>query len=192
MWCRHSSVAKIWIILLLLRHRSVAINIATGLSPLWMLLVLHRRNSEAIVIGVTATLSKLCHYHDDVIKLKHFSRYQPFVRGIHRSSVSSPHTGQWRGAPMFSLICAWINGWVNNRKVGELRRRRAHYDITVMIVNDVTAASPRLSQHCEWCYRYIATALSTLWIMLLFHHYSTVAIVNVANASSPQLNRDCE
>ena len=23
--------------------------------------------------------------------------------------------GQWRGALMFSLICAWINGWVNNR-----------------------------------------------------------------------------
>ena len=22
---------------------------------------------------------------------------------------------QWRGALMFSLICAWINGWINNR-----------------------------------------------------------------------------
>ena len=25
--------------------------------------------------------------------------------------------GQWHGALMFSLICAWINGWVNNREV---------------------------------------------------------------------------
>ena len=33
---------------------------------------------------------------------------------------------------MFSLICAWINGWVNNREAGDLRRHRAHYDITVM------------------------------------------------------------
>ena len=33
---------------------------------------------------------------------------------------------------MFSLICVWINGWVNNRKVGDLRRHRAHYDVTVM------------------------------------------------------------
>ena len=24
-----------------------------------------------------------------------------------------PHKGQWRGALMFSLICAWINRWVN-------------------------------------------------------------------------------
>ena len=70
--------------------------------------------------------------HDDVIKWKHFPRYWPFARGIHRSPVNSPHTGQWRGALMFSLICVWINGWVNNREAGGLRRYRAHYDVTVM------------------------------------------------------------
>ena len=30
---------------------------------------------------------------------------------------------------MFSLVCAWINGWVNNREAADLRRRRAHYDV---------------------------------------------------------------
>ena len=49
--------------------------------------------------------------HDDVIKWKHDRRYWPFVRGIHRSPVNSPHKSQWRGALMFSLICAWINAW---------------------------------------------------------------------------------
>ena len=44
--------------------------------------------------------------HDDVIKWKHFPRYWPLVRGIHRSPVNSPHKGQWRGALMFSLTCA--------------------------------------------------------------------------------------
>ena len=34
---------------------------------------------------------------------------------------------------MFSLICVWINGWVNNREAGDLRRYRAHYDVTVVI-----------------------------------------------------------
>ena len=63
--------------------------------------------------------------HDDVIKWKHFPRYWPFLRGIHRSPVNSPHKGQWRGALMFTLICVWINGWVNNREVGDLRRLRA-------------------------------------------------------------------
>ena len=43
-----------------------------------------------------------------------------------------PHKGQRRGALMFSLICAWIYGWVNNREAGDLRRHHAQYDGTVM------------------------------------------------------------
>ena len=97
-------------------------------------------------------------FHDDVIKWKHFPRYWPFVRGIHRSPVNSPHKGQWRGALMFTLICAWINDWVNNRKAGDLKRRRAHYDVTVMLsdktgfhgkaaVAHVTGQTP-LSRNC--------------------------------------------
>ena len=70
--------------------------------------------------------------HDDVIKWKHLPLYWPFVRGIHRSPINSPHKSQWRGAFMFSLICAWINCWVNNRKASDLRRHRAHYDVTVI------------------------------------------------------------
>ena len=73
-------------------------------------------------------------HHDDVITWKHFPRYWPFVRGIHRSPVNSPHKGQWRGALMFSLNCVWINSWVNNREAGDLRRYRAHYDVIVIIV----------------------------------------------------------
>ena len=74
----------------------------------------------------------LSQHNDDVIKWKHFPRYRPFVRGIHRSPVNSPHKGQWRGALMFSLICTWINGWVNNGEAGDFIRHRAHYDVTVM------------------------------------------------------------
>ena len=70
---------------------------------------------------------------DDVIKWKRFPRNWPFVREIHRSPVNSPHKGQWRGALMLSLICVWINGWVNNREADDFRRYRAHYDVTVMI-----------------------------------------------------------
>ena len=55
--------------------------------------------------------------HDNLIKWKHF-----------------PHKCQWRGALMFSLICVWINDWVNNRESGNLRRYRAHYDVIVMCV----------------------------------------------------------
>ena len=84
---------------------------------------------------VTVLMIRIYHTntsHDDVIKLKHLPRYWPFVRWIHRSPVNSPHKGQWRGALMFSLICVWINGWVNNREAGDLKRYRAHCDVTAM------------------------------------------------------------
>ena len=71
--------------------------------------------------------------HDDVFKWKHFRRCRHFVRGIHRSPMKPPHKGQWRGALMVSLICAWLNAWVNNREVGDLRRHRAHYYVILMI-----------------------------------------------------------
>ena len=86
-------------------------------------------------------------HHDDVIKWKHFPRYWPFVRVIHRSPVKSPHKGQWRGALIFSLICAWINGWVNNREAGDLRRHRARYDVIVMVwLNWACTAHPATTQ----------------------------------------------
>ena len=55
--------------------------------------------------------------HDDVIKWKHLPRYWPFVRRIHRSPVNSPHRGQWRGASMFSLICA-LNKRLSKQSLG--------------------------------------------------------------------------
>ena len=39
--------------------------------------------------------------HDDVIKWKHFLCYWPFVWGIHRWPMNSPHKAQWRGALIF-------------------------------------------------------------------------------------------
>ena len=71
--------------------------------------------------------------HDDVIKTKDLPCYWPFVSRIHRSPVASPYRGEWRGTLIFSLICAWTNGCANNRDAGDLRRHRAHYDVTVMV-----------------------------------------------------------
>ena len=78
-------------------------------------------------------ITPLVFIHDDVIKWKHFPRYWAFLRGIRRSPVNSPHKGQGRGALVFSLICAWANGWANHRGAGDLWRRCAHYNVTVMI-----------------------------------------------------------
>ena len=82
--------------------------------------------------NIDRILTALHCIHDDVIKWKHLPRYWPFVRGIHRSPMNPPHTGQLREALMFSLICVWTNGWVNNREAGDLRRYHVHYDVTVI------------------------------------------------------------
>ena len=56
---------------------------------------------------------------------------------------NSSHKGQWRGALMLSLICARINGWVNNGEAGDLRRNHAHYDVTVMFLAGVIKSVSR-------------------------------------------------
>ena len=93
---------------------------------------IEKTNRQTIIHGKTQILATNKYSHDDVIKWKHFPRYWPFVREIYSSPVNSPHKGQRRGALMFSLICVWINGWVNTGEGGDLRRYRAHYDVTVM------------------------------------------------------------
>ena len=80
--------------------------------------------------------------HDVVIKWKPFPRHWPIVRGIHQSLVNSPHKGQWRGALVFSLICAWTNGWINHWDAGYLWRHRAHYDGTVIYRYFLADADP--------------------------------------------------
>ena len=104
--------------------------------------------SSFVIIANYITSDKVF-IHDDVIKWKHFPRYWPFVRGIHRSPVNLPHKGQWRGALVFSLICAWTNGWVNNREPGDLRRHRVHYDVTVMH-NDIMFSLEELLKHVNF------------------------------------------
>ena len=51
-----------------------------------------------------------CHQRETVV--------MHVVRRVHQSSLNSPHKGQWHGALMFSVICARMNGWVNNREAG--------------------------------------------------------------------------
>ena len=106
---------------------------------LYCMIILLGLGHEAIICALCMTkfLSNIILFHDDVIKWKHFPRNWPFVRGIHRSPVNSPHKGQRHGALMFSLICVWINDWVNNGEAGDLRRHRGHYDVIVMYMASV-------------------------------------------------------
>ena len=58
---------------------------------------------------------------------------------------------QWRGALMFSFICAWANGWANRIDAGDLRLHNAHYDVIVMLFYTVdTVACSRYSRPVAW------------------------------------------
>ena len=72
--------------------------------------------------------------HGDDIKWKHF-HLLALCEGNPSVIVISAYKVQWRGALMFSLICAWTSVSANHRDVGDLRRHRDHYDTTVVISN---------------------------------------------------------
>ena len=120
--------------------------------------------------------------HDDVIQWKNFPRYCLFVRWIHRSPVNSPHKGQWFcGSLMFYLICVWINSWVNNREAGDLRRHRAHYDVTVMGGSRISLwqgyatcrrrSGLTLAQVMAWCLTAPSHYLNRCWLNISEVHW---------------------
>ena len=97
--------------------------------------------------------------HGDVSWWRHpiletFSALLALYAGNSPVTGEFPHKGQWRGTLMFSLICAWICGWVNNREAGDLRRHSAHYGIIVMWLWILTSSCSSLSRcapiSCEW------------------------------------------
>ena len=111
----------------------------------------HRYFNNESLISLYHTLVhpyfSYCIHHDAVIKWKHFPRYWPFVQGIHRWPVNSPHKGQWRGAVMLSLICTWTYVWVNNKDAGDLRRHRVHYDVTVVMFRKIICQQPEATNN---------------------------------------------
>ena len=46
----------------------------------------------------------------------------------------------------------WIKGWVNNRKAGDLRRHRAHYEVIVMLAQFLQTIFP--SDFPSFCFRF--------------------------------------
>ena len=123
---------KMWLIFVLVFYEKCTANIELSI---YKLMTQYISYTYIFVFDIDTVLVffLINQCHDDVNKWKHFPRYWPFVRGIHRWPVNSPHKGQWRGALVFSLICAWKNGWVNTGKAGDLGRHRGHYGVIVMV-----------------------------------------------------------
>ena len=88
-----------------------------------------------------------------------------------------PSQSQWRGALMFSLICAWINGWLSNREADDLRRHRVHYDVTVMLLLVLCSASR------EFIYPILWISLHIPWVIELYGNRALPLLV--ASLMSP-------
>ena len=113
--------------------------------------------------------------HDDVIKWKHFPRYWPFVRGIHRSTVNS-----LTQSFDVSLICAWTNSWANNTDAGDLRRYCAQYDVIVILnssYNLEAANNFPLLPFPIWTYRRPVYCLPSISFVSWYHDMQTLSLL---------------
>ena len=89
------------------------------------------------------------------------------------------HKGQWRGAFMFSLIYASINGWVYNREAGDLRGHCAHYDVTVM--SKVVATF----KHVDGSFHiFMATTGGDVWIITSLRIWVMCCMLSTFDVSS--------
>ena len=101
------------------------------------------------------------------------------------------HKGQWCGALMFSLICAWTNGWY--RYDGDFRRHRAHYDATVIKNKEICRHSDGPIQvpsmySAGTC---IIQHLLFLTSAILFNTYSLVHILSYSQVKDMICNNGC-
>ena len=94
---------------------------------------------------------------------------------------NSLHKDEWRGALLFSLICVWINGRVNNREAGAFRCYRVHYDVSVMNINFTHCGlvTPYGVRHLVlyWFRCLLDTQLVKSWIQLSVLTYFQLTLV---------------
>ena len=101
----------------------------------------------------------ICHLCHNVYMMTssngNIPRYWPFVRGIHRSPVNSPNKGQWRGALVFSFICA-----LNRRLSKHCNDLKRLYDaVSFVYITFITGRCHHSSVDAD-----VAEALSTLCV----------------------------
>ena len=109
-----------------------------------LIMILHKFSSTCCSYNALCDKSK---YHDPMMTSSKGNIFRVTGPLWGESTGHRFPKGQWRGALMFSLICAWTNGWAINRDTGDLRRHRAHYDATVL--------------HKRQHRRYLFTAITT-------------------------------
>ena len=100
-------------------------------------------------------------------------------------------TCQWRGALLFSLICVWISGWVNNGEAGDLRRYRSHYDVIVMYaINTVEARINLGSGNSDYGIEVASNRIKHIIRFSLLHRHLVGRFKSMKESSSHLWNID--
>ena len=113
---------------------------------------------------------------------------ETFSALLARCAGNSPVTGEFHTQrPVtrsfdVSLVCTWINGRVNNREAGDLRRYRAHYDVTVISILNWRRRSSAAASIIEYqC------------VLIIWHHRPPTSMYRqwliACSASSHYLNQ---
>ena len=97
-----------------------------------------------------------------VIKWKHLPNYCPFVRGTKWTKI------------------AWTKFWANNRYASDVRRHRAHYDVTVM---SLSLSHPWLETESHYT-KFVTTCI----IGFYFYHIRLFILTFFPSAISYKLN----
>ena len=93
------------------------------------------------------------------------SQWTPYLYAMTLPALckgNSPVNGAW----MFSLICAWINFWVNNREASDFRYRRVHYDAFVMILELVCSGMHVHRDNIIYSHLHMSRYLWISWLNL--------------------------
>ena len=92
-----------------------------------------------------------------------------------------PHRGHWRGAWVFSLICALTSVWANNQDAGGVRRNGAHYDvIAIALTVSAWSVHPR-----TWLHYLTGPSRHLLWLC----HWPLTRYVKLRVAYAPAMPR---
>ena len=120
-------------------------------------------------------------------EMETFSASLAICAGNSPVPVNSRHKGQWRGALMFSLIRARIDGWVNNGEAGDLRSHCTHYDVMVMSICPSRQWTPlRDSRYC------LRTSIvgCAVWIRIIIRQTITSANFQIGPRAGYTMRRD--
>ena len=94
------------------------------------LILLWHHSSTGIVIGMGTTNNVRSWWRH---QMETFSALLAICAGNSPVSGEFPAKRPVTRSFDVSLICAYLNGWVNTRETGDLRRYRAHYDVIVRL-----------------------------------------------------------